>query len=635
MSSSAAIIVSTALLLAGVLGCARRSPSRLSAAVSTFLALGSALLLLFCGGIEYFTGNGIDHAALYHLRYGLQGAGFGEYWRLILVGSFLLLIVVLALGKLIPRAVKATEWKPADTLALLFSYAALLASIVLNPATADLYRLQVSPGIGDARDSKEARSDFGKYYQHPRVEKTRDSEKNLVFIYAESLERTYFDESVFPGLVPNLREIERQAVSYTNIRQIKGTQWTIGGMTASQCGIPLFTPSHGNSMSGMDRFLSGATCMGDILREQGFQLAYYGGASLNFAGKGPFFRTHGFDEVRGYHELKETVEDRDYMTSWGLYDDTLFDILYRRFKELSESGERFGLFALTLDTHHPRGHSSKSCGGLKYKDGSNPILNAVACSDLVVSRFIDRVKSSPYAENTLIVLVSDHLAMKNTAWDMLKKRGKRRNLFLVIDPENHAPRTIDTLGSTLDIGTTLLPYLGYAGNIALGRDLSDPAPDHLPVSRHIHKSVVKWREPLSAFWDFPTLEEELAFDMPEKAIMIDNQKFKVPVLVEFNDRLETTLKFEFDRSPAHKTLAQHREELPEGRYFFLVDYCRNHREFRGVKGRSELCAMWGKGRRHFDTQSLEDSLAYSAPEVRDRLNICGDSHSGPGGNCGL
>jgi hypothetical protein len=32
---------------------------------------------------------------------------------------------------------------------------------------------------------------------------------------------------------------------------------------------------------------------------------------------------------------------------------------------------------LTLDTHHPDGHPSRSCDGSIYRDGSNPILNAV------------------------------------------------------------------------------------------------------------------------------------------------------------------------------------------------------------------------------------------------------------------
>jgi len=47
-------------------------------------------------------------------------------------------------------------------------------------------------------------------YHAPALELAlNDSEtpKNLVFLYLESVERTYFDEARFPGLVPNLKAL--------------------------------------------------------------------------------------------------------------------------------------------------------------------------------------------------------------------------------------------------------------------------------------------------------------------------------------------------------------------------------------------------------------------------------------------
>src|SRR5262249_23377563 len=136
---------------------------------------------------------------------------------------------------------------------------------------------------------------FNDYYRAPTVKSVSDVHKNLVLIYGESYERTYFNEAFFPGLIKELHQIEAKSLSFTNIHEAYGTGWTIAGMVGSQCGIPLVTSSHGNSMAGMDKFLASATCFGDVLHDNGYHLVYMGGADFEFAGKGKFYTTHKFD----------------------------------------------------------------------------------------------------------------------------------------------------------------------------------------------------------------------------------------------------------------------------------------------------------------------------------------------------
>ena len=116
-----------------------------------------------------------------------------------------------------------------------------------------------------------------------------------------------------------------------------GTGGTVWAVSASQCGLPLYLPNLAILNKGTGKFLSSATCFGDLLKDEGYYLSYYGGASLGFTGKGNFFRTHGFPDVYGKEELQPLLEDPDYLNFWGLYDDSLFDIIYERFLELSES----------------------------------------------------------------------------------------------------------------------------------------------------------------------------------------------------------------------------------------------------------------------------------------------------------
>ena len=95
--------------------------------------------------------------------------------------------------------------------------------------------------------------------------------------------------------MPELQEIKKKAIVFADVHQVTHSGWTIGGMVASQCGVPLFSVARGNSLSVMNSFMSSATCMGDILRQHDYQLNYMGGADSEFGGKKNFYLSHGFE----------------------------------------------------------------------------------------------------------------------------------------------------------------------------------------------------------------------------------------------------------------------------------------------------------------------------------------------------
>lgn len=549
----------------------------LNKAIFSCLSFAAFVLIVAYCASYYFTGTGLNDAVLYHLKYGLQGAGFWEYEGIILGICFtiftgLLLFVFLWKEKTQPFVdIGLNE----------FGIVCMFGSLVFNPIVHSLYDY-LDPYHPIADDS------FEEYYRKPQIirDPTKQA-KNLVYIYAESLEQTYFDESVFPGLMVGLKELQQQSIHFSNIKQVHGTDWTIAGMTASQCGIPLVTPSHGNSMSGMDEFLSSAICMGDLLSEEGYQLNYLGGAHLDFAGKGKFYNSHGFSNVRGKQELLPLLSESNYQNAWGLYDDSLLAIAYDEFLRLSQSKEKFGLFMLTLDTHHPDGHPSKSCKGIRYKDGSNPILNAVACSDYLLSSFIRKLKNSPYAKNTVIVLVSDHLAMRNTAFDSLKRHKERKNLFMVFDPtEGEVYQEISTIGSPLDIAPTLLHFIGYSGDIGLGRDLLNKL-EADEERQLIVASLREWDDDISQFWNFPKLENGLHINVSKRVITIDKRDFRLPVFVEIDQNFNTKLKFPYAKLYGYRELIK-----AKGTYFMLLDRCRNIPPS-NISNHIDLCMLAG------------------------------------------
>lgn len=609
-------VLSIFSLIAGLYLYKKMNPLKITMGLFFVMVFSSIFLFIAYGVANYFTGNGIDESIIYHLEYGLDGAGFLEYSWLIVTT---IIVIMLSGFYLLRFILKGKNDQPSHIFNSLLSFSFLLIAFLLNPASIDIYNLKTNYLIlTEPLIPKTIRS-FYKYYKTPYIKTSESNHKNIIFIYAESLERTYFDKTIFPGLINGLRELESRSTYFTNIKQVAGTGWTVAGMTASQCGIPLSTPSHGNSMSGMDQFLPLAVCLGDLLNENGYQLNYMGGASLQFAGKGKLLKTHGFTNLLGRDELLPKLEDKAYKTSWGLYDDSLFNMVYSRFIELSEAGKKFGLFTLTLDTHHPNGHPSKSCKGREYKDASNPILNAVACSDYLISNFIKKISQSPYADKTIIVLVSDHLSLRNTAFQLLHKK-KRRNLFMIIDPSKNIFSEINALGSTLDIGATILPFMGYKGAIGLGRNLLNN--EALEKERQfIHFKLIAWRHVLATFWNFPKIQKYLEIDIDKKIVRIDGRNFRIPIFIELNNQLESTLKFQFDKSQTHKTLVQHRKLLSKNKGFLLIDKCKNTKILDKSLGENGFCFLSGKGRKYTKKVKLNRNITYTSNQVRQLLNF--------------
>ena len=560
-----------------------------------YLAALTAFLFVFYSAAYFatnaITGEGIDEAAFFYVTYGLEGAGFGAY-KTVIAGAVAIILVGIGLSVLVYRLLKGDLRTCSRLSGRVAGYSALAMSFVVHPASLDIANLVSTHHL-------EQQLGMFNFYRSPRATALADNSPNLVFIYAESLERTYFDESRFPGLITGLKELEKDALSFAEIQQVVGTGWTIAGMTASQCGVPLITTGGGgNSMDGLDRFLPGAACMGDLMHTAGYHLYYLGGASLEFGGKGKFFTSHGFDQVEGRETLTDELEDPKYLSDWGIYDDSLLDMAFDRFLKLSASREKFGLFLLTLDTHHPDGHINRSCQGLFYGDGSNPMLNAVACSDRIISNFVKRILESEYANNTLIVIVSDHLAIQNKAWALLNKNGERarRNLFMVLGPGFIKPRLISKPGSTFDIGPTVLglldldtPFLG------LGRSLLGVEPtlvESFKTTEVLNANILGWKDDLVQLWKMPVLGEYFEVDPAENKAAMNDQTLKLPMLLELDEQLHTKkVMFPEYLDPA---LWGYVSRLPMGTPFMWIDQCRNVRVLDDTLPNEGLCLFAGK-----------------------------------------
>ncbi len=606
------LTISLTLALVSIFLWRKHTHSTLFAVLISILIFGSLLL----SGLYYFsdsvTGAGIDESISWHLSANMGGAAWEDFSGLIIAA--LIYLVAISVISFIAckcfqrgrnRLNKGKYWIGAASITLLMSW-------YLNPAVADLYLLYQSSLKRTA--SKEMPDTFVKFAPVQFAGKPR----NIVWLYLESLERTYLDEDLFPGLMPNLRALEEESLSFTNIEQVYGTGWTIAGMVASQCGIPLVTHAKRvdrNSMSGMDQFLPGAECMGDILDKAGYDLNYMGGAILDFAGKGQFYQTHGFNRIEGYHELVGALDDRGYKHNWGIYDDSLLTLAKQRFDELAARDQPFGLFLLTVDTHHPYGYMARACKDLVYQDGTNPILNIVHCADRLAADFIHYIKDSEFFEDTLIVVSSDHLAMRNTASEILES-GERRNLWMIFD-KNTSPGKITGKGSTLDVAPTLLNLMGAnIEGFGFGRDMMKDTPTLSASKEPVDEALVQSRGYLSSLWGYPQITDGFLVDLKKKQLAFENRYVKFPALFILDKTLEVEeIKFPFYAVPLRRQI----RTLDYDQYILWVDKCSQNAWLASFSpiDKDGFCIVYGAlGNEILPRITLRDNTRFhiSAPE---------------------
>ena len=383
-------------------------------------------------------------AVFFHLQAGMEAHGGGE--RIVTALLYTLsMILLLACFTWLVRM--DHRWRRGERLLA-------VALLVTNPL---LY------GIGQrgAAIVTEDGAWLDRQYVEPVILEAPGDPPNLLLLYLESIERTYADKARFGNAYAPLEDLGERAVVFDGVRQVGNTGWTMAGMIASQCGTPLMPAGllHDSQFEPLGKVVPGVDCLGDLLDARDYTLSYMGGASTRFAGKGVFYRDHGFDRVLGREELEPRLEEPGYVNSWGLYDDTLYDFTVEEIRRLERQGGPWGLVNLSITGHAPNGYPARDCRERQGEFDGVDILYSVECSAWLVRRLVERLEEEGLLENTLVVIASDHLTMRVSAWEDLIA-GERDNTFMLLG-EHLEPHHEDVEASTMDILPTVLEAMGF------------------------------------------------------------------------------------------------------------------------------------------------------------------------------
>lgn len=270
------------------------------------------------------------------------------------------------------------------------------------------------------------------------------------------------------GVTPHLNSLKRQGLYFS--RFYANSFRTDRGLVAILMGYP--APATVSLMK-FPRKTATMPSLAAHLKRAGYGLNYYYGGDADFTNMRSFLINQGFEHI---------TEDADFpvterLSKWGVPDHLLFAKAKADLSAQASAGHR------DINTRRPaftviQTSSSHEPFDVPYHRLSDPILNAFAYADASLGGFIGYLKASGRWDQSLVIIVPDHLGAWPRNADSFKTWRFHVPLIWVGGAIKH-PMVVPVYGSQQDIAATLLGQLGINHHdMTFSKDLFSDAFHH-------------------------------------------------------------------------------------------------------------------------------------------------------------
>lgn len=277
---------------------------------------------------------------------------------------------------------------------------------------------------------------------------------NVVLILEESFGSVYFEDvfqekqrDYWNTISPNWHRIAEDGLLFTNI-------YATGDRTvrALEAVFTSFPPIPGISTarrSGSE----GMNSLPFLLEKFGYRTAFLYGGPTSFDNMGYFWKTIGFDQVLGQGD----IADQSFKTIWGVADEYMFKEALTRIDRMAAEPGPFLFAALTVSNHRPFMYPE---GRIDLQPAANQRDHAAAYADWALGQFIDEARKKPWFDDTIFVMIGDH---GPKVWGAAQIPVQAFRVPLIFyAPKHIKPQRNPALGSSMDVGPTLLGLLGLS-----------------------------------------------------------------------------------------------------------------------------------------------------------------------------
>lgn len=326
---------------------------------------------------------------------------------------------------------------------------------------------------------------------HQPIDSIQPQKKNVVIIIVESFAKEFvgalnhhLDNGQYRGyttfadsLLPHCMYWEE---SYAN------GSVSIDAMPSVLASLPKMFYSYVLSPYSLD----GLQGMASLLRDWGYETAFFHGAENSSMGFQAFARSAGFQHYYGrteYDKWPGGNGDKDFDGTWAIWDEPFLQFFC---SEMNNMKEPFFTSVFTASSHHPFALPDQYKD--VYKDeGKHKLHKCIRYTDNALRRFFDEAKRQPWYKNTIFVITADHASSKTTHEEYIVELGHFKIPILFYDPSGQLPLgPMPGIAQQIDVMPTVLNILGYnRPYIAFGIDLLHTEPanqwafnwNHIPM----------------------------------------------------------------------------------------------------------------------------------------------------------
>lgn len=290
--------------------------------------------------------------------------------------------------------------------------------------------------------------------------------KNLVIILEESLGARFVGELGGLDITPELDKLYQQGWGFDNL-YATGTR-SVRGIEAITTG---FTPSPSRSVVKLSKSQHNFFSLADVLSQEGYKTQFIYGGESHFDNMKSFFLGNGFNDIVDINH----IDNPQFISSWGVSDEDLFNQADKELTKLSNSTEPFFSLVFTSSNHDPFDIPQ---GKVSLPKGHNPENYkrdlAIKYADYALGKFINKAKTRSYWENTVFLIVADHDVRVFGSEPVPLKSFHIPAVILNSDMKSKRdPRLV----SQIDLPVTLMSLLGIdQATPMLGFDLTKSYP---------------------------------------------------------------------------------------------------------------------------------------------------------------
>ena len=208
---------------------------------------------------------------------------------------------------------------------------------------------------------------------------------NVVIILMESAGEE------FAEAMPRLQQLKREGISFSNC--YGNTYRTDRGTVCTLSGYPSFPTM---SVMKMPKKAAGLPSIAKSLQGEGYETSFLYGGDINFTNMRSYLIATGWERL---HWKADYTPEEQNTAKWGVRDDITFETLYQQICT-ADTTRRFLMGYSTLSSHEP--------WDVPLKKLDDEKLNAFYYLDQCIGQFTDKLKTTPYWKNLLIVLLPDH-----------------------------------------------------------------------------------------------------------------------------------------------------------------------------------------------------------------------------------